>query len=104
MLKYEFPKDFWWGTATSGPQTEGSADVDGRRQSIWDHWYNIQPECFHNQVGPKDASTFYVNYKKDIQLLKQTGHNSFRTSIQWSRLIPDGIGKVNEKAVETIVQ
>lgn len=100
MLKYEFPKDFWWGTATSGPQSEGSADVDGRRQSIWDHWYNIQPECFHNQVGPKDASTFYQNYKTDIQLLKQTGHNSFRTSIQWSRLIPDGIGEVNPKAVE----
>ena len=33
-LKYVFPKDFWWGTATSGPQSEGGADVDGRGQSI----------------------------------------------------------------------
>ncbi len=32
--------------------------------------------------------------------MKQTGHNSFRTSIQWSRLIPEGIGEVNPKAVE----
>lgn len=99
-LKYVFPKDFWWGTATSGPQSEGGADVDGRGQSIWDYWFQIEPEKFHNQVGPKDTSTFYANYKDDIQLLKETGHNSFRTSIQWSRLIPDGIGRVNQKAVD----
>lgn len=98
--KYEFPKDFWWGTATSGPQSEGSADVGGRGQSIWDYWFEIQPECFHNQIGPKDTSTFYKNYKEDIRLLKETGHNSFRTSIQWSRLIPDGTGEINFKAVE----
>ena len=42
----------------------------------------------------------YTKYKEDIQLMKQVGHNSFRTSIQWSRLIPDGIGEVNEKAVQ----
>ena len=34
-LKYEFPKGFWWGTATSGPQSEGSADVDGKSKTIW---------------------------------------------------------------------
>ncbi len=98
--KYEFPKDFWWGSATSGPQSEGSADVDGRGQSIWDYWFEVQPEWFHNQLGPKDTSTFYRNYKEDISLLKETGHNSFRTSIQWSRLIPNGIGEINLKAVE----
>jgi len=32
--------------------------------------------------------------------MKQTGHNSFRTSIKWSRLIPDEIGEVNQEAVE----
>lgn len=99
-LKYEFPKKFWWGTATSGPQSEGSADVDGKSKTIWDYWFEIQPERFHNQVGPQDTSTFYTNYKKDIKLLKETGHNSFRTSIQWSRLIPNGVGEVNPKAVE----
>lgn len=99
-LKYEFPKEFWLGTATSGPQSEGSADVDGKSKTIWDHWFEIQPERFHNQVGPQDTSMFYTNYKKDIKLLKETGHNSFRTSIQWSRLIPNGVGEVNPKAVE----
>lgn len=99
-LKYEFPNGFWWGTATSGPQSEGSADVDGKSKTIWDHWFEVQPERFHNGVGPENTSTFYSNYKEDIKLLKETGHNSFRTSIQWARLIPNGVGEVNPKAVE----
>lgn len=73
--------------------------IDGRKQSIWDYWYSVEPECFHNQVGPEHTSDFYHRFKEDIQLMKETGHNSFRTSIQWSRLIPDGTGEVNEKAV-----
>ena len=96
-VEYKFPKDFWWGTATSGPQSEGAADVDGREKTIWDYWYEIEPERFHNNVGPEDTSTFYENYKKDIQLLKEVGNNSFRTSIQWSRLMPNGV--VNQNAV-----
>ena len=74
-VEYKFPKDFWWGTATSGPQSEGAADVDGREKTIWDYWYEIEPERFHNNVGPEDTSTFYENYKKDIQLLKEVGNN-----------------------------
>ncbi|EJY5100847.1 glycoside hydrolase family 1 protein [Listeria monocytogenes] len=99
-MTYKFPENFWWGSAASGPQTEGAANVDGRKPSIWDHWYKIEPGRFFNDVGPTNTSNFYYQYKEDIALMKQTGHNSFRTSIQWSRLIPDGIGKVNPKAVD----
>ena len=99
-VEYKFPEGFWWGTATSGPQSEGAADVDGRKMSIWDYWYKEEPERFFDNVGPQNTSTFYANYKEDIKLLKETGHNSFRTSIQWSRLIPDGVGEVNQKAVD----
>ncbi|MEH7483846.1 glycoside hydrolase family 1 protein [Neobacillus drentensis] len=98
-LSYRFPKNFWWGSAASGPQTEGAATIDGRKSSIWDYWYSIEPGCFHNAVGPEHTSNFYHRFKEDIQLMKETGHTSFRTSIQWSRLIPDGVGEVNEKAV-----
>lgn len=99
-LKYKFPEGFWWGTSTSGPQSEGRVPLDGKGLSIWDYWFSVDPDSFHNNVGPKDTSTFYENYKSDIKLLKETGHNSFRTSIQWSRLIPEGVGEVNEKAVD----
>lgn len=98
-MKYEFPKGFWWGSAASGPQTEGRLTDDGKGESIWDHWFNESPQSFFNEVGPEKTSQFLTKYKEDIQLMKQTGHNSFRLSIQWSRLIPNGTGKVNQKAV-----
>ncbi|MEW8987109.1 MAG: glycoside hydrolase family 1 protein, partial [Bacillus sp. (in: firmicutes)] len=98
--KYSFPKGFWWGSAASGPQTEGASDMDGKGKNIWDHWFELEPTRFFNEVGPSKTSQFYYKYKEDIQLMKQLGHNSFRMSITWSRLIPDGKGDINPKAVE----
>lgn len=98
-MNYKFPADFWWGSAISGPQTEGTVDGDGKGKSIWDRWYEESPELFFDQVGPGETSDVYTRYKEDIALMKQTGHNSLRTSIQWSRLIPDGSGEVNPEAV-----
>jgi 6-phospho-beta-glucosidase len=99
MTKYTFPKGFWWGSAASGPQTEGRVAGDGKGDNIWDYWYSKEPEKFFNQVGPEKTSEVYTKYKEDIQLMKETGHTTFRTSIQWSRLIPNGTGAVNQKAV-----
>lgn len=98
-MKYTFPENFWWGSSASGPQTEGRFDDDGKGENIWDHWYHEEPEKFFDQVGPDKTSRVYQKYQEDIQLMKQIGHNSFRSSIQWSRLIPDGTGEVNPKAV-----
>ena len=98
-MKVKFPNEFWWGSAASGPQTEGRIDGDGKGENIFDYWYAKEPENFFNQVGPDRASEVYLKYKEDVQLMVETGHNSFRTSIQWSRLIPDGTGEVNPKAV-----
>ncbi|MCI7678546.1 MAG: glycoside hydrolase family 1 protein [Streptococcus orisratti] len=100
MSKYTFPKGFFWGTASSGPQTEGRFEGDGKGDSIWDYWYEKEPERFFNQVGPDKTSYNYKRYKEDVQLMKATGHNSFRTSIQWSRLIPNGVGEINPEAVK----
>ncbi|MHC9532012.1 glycoside hydrolase family 1 protein [Dellaglioa sp. L3N] len=100
MVKYEFPKDFWWGSAASGPQSEGRVLGDGKADNIWDAWYQSSPEKFFNQVGPEKASRVYQKYAEDISLMKKTGHNSYRTSIQWSRLIPNPFtGEVNPEAV-----
>ena len=99
-MKYQFPENFWWGSAASGPQTEGIVEGDHKGQNIWDYWYEQEPTKFFNQVGPAKTSRFYEKYKEDIQLMKETGHNSFRTSIQWSRLFPEGTGEVNQTAVD----
>lgn len=96
MIK--FPEGFYFGSATSATQCEGSVEGDGKGKNIWDLWYEEEGYKFHGGIGPGTTSTFYTNYKEDIKLLKQTGHNSFRTSISWSRLFPEGFGEVNEQA------
>lgn len=86
-MKYEFPKNFWWGAATSGPQAEGC--FNKRHKNVFDYWYDIEPEAFYNKVGPTVASNFYNSYSEDLDMMKGLGFNSFRTSIQWTRLIDD---------------
>ena len=85
--KLQFPKNFWWGSATSGPQSEGRFNKP--HKSVFDYWFDINPEAFFNKVGPNVASNFYNSYKEDIAMIKEIGLNSFRTSIQWTRLIKD---------------
>ncbi len=75
------------GGGASGPQTEGVTNK--RHRSIWDSWFAEQPERFYQQVGPQTVCDTYHQYPQDVALMKQTGFNSFRTSIQWSRLIAD---------------
>jgi len=100
VKEYHFPKDFWWGSASSATQMEGAANKDGKGKNIWDYWYEIEPNRFFHKIGPSETSQFYERYKEDIALMKELGHNSFRFSISWSRLIPTGDGEVNLKAVQ----
>ena len=85
--KYIFPENFWWGSATSGPQSEGTFNKP--HKSVFDYWYEIEPDAFFDKVGPEITSNFYNSYKEDLAMLKEIGLNSFRTSIQWTRLIKD---------------
>ncbi|OZU88259.1 6-phospho-beta-glucosidase [Virgibacillus indicus] len=98
-INYKFPKDFWWGSATSATQIEGAANEGGKGKNIWDHWYETEANRFFDNVGPESTSDFYHLYKEDIKLMKEIGHNTFRMSISWSRLIPGGRGDVNPEAV-----
>ncbi|MCD8917559.1 glycoside hydrolase family 1 protein [Staphylococcus gallinarum] len=97
-MNISFPKHFWWGSAASATQTEGTQNIDD--QTNWDYWYQQEPNRFFDQVGPDVTSNFYYTYKDDIQLMKATGHNSFRLSISWTRLINQETGDVNESAVD----
>ncbi|MDB1728636.1 glycoside hydrolase family 1 protein [Enterococcus avium] len=94
-----FPKNFWWGAATSGPQSEGR--FNKKHANVFDYHFEIEPEKFHNHVGPDVASNFYNSYQEDIQMMRSIGMNSLRTSIQWSRLIDDlETNTVNQDAVD----
>lgn len=98
-MKYSFPRNFLWGSAVWATGVEAAAFIDGKAPTVWDEHYRIDPDRFYNGVGPDQTVDFYHNYETMAQLAKDINHNSFRTSISWARLIPDG-KTVNEKAVE----
>lgn len=98
-MKYNFPKKFLWGSAASALQTEGASHVDGKTPTIWDYWYEKDKTAFFNKTGPEKAPNFYKMYKEDIANMKAINLNSYRTSISWARLLPDG-KNINPQAVK----
>lgn len=86
-MKYEFPENFLWGAAASGPQTEGITNK--ANLNVWDQWCYDEIDRFYNHYTCHVACDTYNRYEEDVQLMKKVGLNSFRTSIQWSRLIKD---------------
>ena len=93
---YNFGDDFIFGGATAAYQAEGGAKDDGRGPCIWDEYLNRPESKFNGDV----ASDFYHKYKEDIKLSNEFGINGIRVSISWSRVIPKGVGEVNEKGIE----
>lgn len=55
-----FPKEFWWGGATSGPQSEGRFAKQHR--NLFDYWYEEEPDLFYDYVGPDTASDAYHQF------------------------------------------
>lgn len=98
-MSYTFPKDFFWGTATSATQSEGRVVGDGKGENIWDYSSKVYNHRFYDGVTTEKTALFYQDYQEDIQRMADLNFNSFRTSISWSRLIPDGVGPVNPEAV-----
>lgn len=94
-----FSKDFAWGVATAAYQIEGACDADGKGVSIWDTYTHHSGHIADNSNGDI-ACDHYNRYKEDISLLNDLGVNSYRFSVNWTRIFPDGIGKVNEKGVD----
>lgn len=98
-MKYIFPKNFKWGSAVWAQGTEGGYNKDGKSPTVWDEYYRLHPERFFNKIGPSETLGWYDKKFDVASLVESVGHNSFRTSIMWTRLIPDG-KNINEKAVE----
>ncbi|NJK46930.1 beta-glucosidase [Candidatus Gracilibacteria bacterium] len=93
-----FPKDFVWGAATASYQIEGAALEDGKGLSVWD-WMCRQPDKIWSGDTGEVACDRYHRYEQDVQLMGEIGLQAYRFSISWARVIPDGIGKINEKGL-----
>ncbi|MBF0406614.1 MAG: beta-glucosidase [Candidatus Riflebacteria bacterium] len=90
MIKFLFPDNFIWGSATSALQIEGASDADGRGPSVWDSFCREHPEKIYQQATPEIACDHYRKYAEDVALIKQFGHNGYRMSISWPRIFPSG--------------
>ena len=94
-----FGNNFKWGAACASYQVEGAWNIDGKGPSIWDT-FSHKKRKIHNQENGDLAADFYHRYKEDISLLKDMGFGVFRFSISWSRIFPEGTGKINPNGVE----
>lgn len=94
-----FQKDFIWGVGASAYQIEGAVTEDGKGSSVWDEFSKIPGKVFEGHTG-ETASDHYHRYKEDIAYMKDLGVQSFRMSLSWTRIMPDGTGRVEKRGVE----
>ncbi|MCG8500013.1 MAG: GH1 family beta-glucosidase [Firmicutes bacterium] len=94
-----FNKDFLWGAATAAYQVEGAAYQDGKGLSVWDMFAKEEGRVYNMDNGDV-ACNSYNNIEGDVNILKGLGVKAYRFSISWPRVLPNGIGQVNEKGLD----
>ncbi|MCZ2492109.1 6-phospho-beta-glucosidase [Dellaglioa carnosa] len=114
MTKSNFPDNFLWGGATAANQFEGAYDVDGKGLSLvdilpdahhgrWDYLFNAKAAMkMEEDFYPSHESVdFYHHYEEDLRLMAEMGFKTFRMSISWPRIFPQGDEKEpNEKGLQ----
>jgi beta-glucosidase len=94
-----FPRGFLWGSATAAYQVEGAVHEGGRGQSIWDTFSHTPGKTFNGDTGDV-ADDFYHLFPDDIKLMKDLGLRTFRFSVAWTRIFPNGIGQPNQQGID----
>lgn len=94
-----FPAGFLWGAATSAYQIEGSPLADGAGPSIWQR-FSHSPGLVKNGENGDVACDHYRRYEEDVRLMRDLGLNAYRFSVSWSRVLPEGRGRVNERGLD----
>ncbi len=84
-----------WGVATSSFQIEGSTQLDGRGESIWDR-FAARPGSIEDGSDASVACDHYRRWEQDLALLTELGVGAYRFSIAWPRIFPSGAGRLND--------
>ncbi len=90
-----FPENFLWGASTSAYQVEGASLEDGKGPSCQD-----VKEVPAGTSDLKVCADQYHHYQEDIVLMAEMGFKTYRFSVSWSRILPEGTGAVNQKGIE----
>lgn len=94
-----FPDGFVWGTATASYQIEGGAKADGRGPSIWDTFAHTPGNVRGGDTGDVACDHFH-RWESDLDLMKALGIPTYRFSVAWPRVVPDGAGAVNAAGLD----
>lgn len=92
-----FPADFVWGAATAAYQIEGAVHEDGRTDGIWDAFCRVPGAVMGGDSGDV-ADDHYHRFRDDVALMKSLNLRSYRFSVAWPRVRPDG-GAFNPRGV-----
>ena len=94
-----FSRDFLWGAASAAHQVEGAYNEDGKGLGIWDALTQEPGHVAHGENGNVSCD-HYHRMKEDVALMKELGLKSYRFSVSWPRVMPEGTGRVNEKGLQ----
>lgn len=94
-----FPNGFLWGAATAAHQIEGSPMADGAGPSIWTRFAHTPGMTLNGDTGDV-ACDHYRRSKEDVKLMKELGLQAYRFSVSWSRILPEGTGRVNQAGLD----
>ncbi len=94
-----FPPGFLWGAATSAYQVEGSPLADGAGPSNWHRFCRVPGNVRKGATGDV-ACDHYRRWPDDIRWMKELGLTAYRFSVSWSRVLPDGTGRVNDAGLD----
>jgi len=98
-MNLAFPKGFLWGAATSAYQIEGGWDENGRLPSIWDTFAKTPGKTKNGATGDA-ACDHYHRWPQDVAMMRELGLQSYRFSISWPRILPEGRGRVNQAGLD----
>jgi beta-glucosidase len=99
VQRAEFPVSFRFGVAMASYQIEGAVDEDGRGQSIWDTFCKRPGAVAGGDTGDV-ACDHYHRWRDDLDLMAALGIESYRFSISWPRVQPDGRGAANRAGID----
>jgi len=94
-----FPSDFSWGVSTSAYQIEGATTQDGRGDSVWDMFVRREGVIAGNG-NANITCDHYNRWKEDVGWLSKLGVNSYRLSVAWPRVLPDGSGRIEQRGLD----
>lgn len=95
----KFPEEFLFGSASAAYQVEGAYKKDGKGVSVWDTWVKLEGKTYKGTNG-EVATDHYHRFKEDVALMKEMGLKAYRFSVSWTRILPDGRGRIEKKGLD----